>query len=106
MNPTAKIKDKKSKMQIHKYVGEMSRSIYERTQEHKNDIEALKTSSHMLEFGAKVLRYTRSSFERQLLESVLIQESRDHHLLNSRSEYKRCAIPRLATKLGEKDIEK
>ena len=58
------------------YVGETSRSIYERTQEHKNDIEALKSSSHVLrhlldrhendswrevEFGAKVLEYTRSS---------------------------------------------
>jgi hypothetical protein len=116
-----KIKEIKMKMKIHKYVGETSRSIFERTQEHKNDIEALKTSSHMLrhlldrhendswkevEFGAKVLRFTRSSFERQLLESVLIQENRDHHLLNSRSEYNRCAIPRLATKMGEKDIEK
>ena len=77
----------KQKMKIHKYVGETARSVFERIQEHRNDIETLKTSSHMLrhlldshenenwkevEFGAKVLRYTRSAFERQLLESVLI----------------------------------
>ena len=41
-----------------------------------------------------------------MLESVLIQENRDHHILNSRSEYNRCAIPRLATKMGEKNMEK
>ena len=48
----------------------------------------MKTSSHMLrhliemhpgeersqvEFGIKVLRFTKSSFERQVLESVIIQ---------------------------------
>ena len=58
-----------------------------------------------IEFGVKVLRYTRSSFERQILESVLIQSSRDHHILNSRSEFNRCAIPRLVTKLGEKEMK-
>ena len=52
------------------------------------------------------MRYTRSAFERQLLESVLIEGNRHHHILNARSEYNRCAIPRLATKMGEKDIEK
>ena len=35
-----------------------------------------------------------------------MQGSRHHHILNARSEYNRCAIPRLATKLGEKDIGK
>ena len=90
--------------------------MYERGLEHQGDVSQLKTSSHMLrhmlemhrgeerseiEFGVKVLRFTRSSFERQILESVLIQNSRDHHILNSRSEFNRCAIPRLVTKLGE-----
>ena len=86
-----------------------------------NDVDQLKTSSHMLrhllemheneerskvEFGMKVLRYTRSSFERQILESVLIQGSRDHQILNRRAEYNRCVIPRLVTKLGEKEMKK
>ena len=121
-----KMKEQLEKMKIYKNVGETARSIYERTQEHKNDVEGLKPSSHMLrhlidrhenenwkeiEFGARVMRYTRSAFERQLLESVFIQGNRHHHILNARSEYiilatqyNRCAIPRLATKMGEKDI--
>ena len=59
-----------------------------------------------VEFGLKVLIYTRSSFDRQILESVLIQGSRGHHILNSRAEYNRCAVPRLVTKLGEKEMKK
>ena len=60
-----------------------------------NDVEQLKTSGHILrhileihadedisrnEFVIRVLRYTRSSFERQILESVLIWGSRDIEL--------------------------
>ena len=57
-----------------------------------------------------MIQFTRSSFERQVLESVIIQKERHHHLLNSRSEFNRCAIPRLSTKIGdykkyEKEIE-
>ena len=37
---------------------------------------------------------------------LCVQENRDHHILNSHSEHNRCTIPRLATKMGEKDIEK
>ena len=53
----------------------------------------------------RVLKYTRSSFERQILESVLIQNNRNHHILNSRSEYNRCALPRLTAKMGNKEIK-
>ena len=54
----------------------------------------------------RVLRYTRTSFERQIYESVLIQENRSHHhLLNSKSEYNRCAIPRLTMKLGDREMK-
>jgi hypothetical protein len=116
-----KIRESKEKIKKHLYVGETSRSIYERALEHQNDVDQLKTSSHMLrhllqmhpgeersnvEFGIKVLRYTRSSFERQILESVMIQGKRDHHIMNSRAEFNRCAIPRLVTKLGEKELKK
>ena len=58
-----------------------------------------------VEFGIRVLKFTRSCFERQILESVLIQNRRDHHVLNSRSEFNRCAIPRLVSKLGEKELK-
>ena len=75
------------RMKIYKYVGETSRSIYERTWEHVNSLKQLHTSSQMLkhiveehgedeidnvEFGAKVVRYTRNAFERQVIESVII----------------------------------
>ena len=36
-------------------------------------------------------------------EAVLIQANRGHTILNSRSEYNRCALPRLGTKLGERE---
>ena len=37
------------------------------------------------------------------MESVIIQEERHHHILNSKSEYNRCSLPRLTAKLGEKE---
>ena len=45
-----KIKEMKGKINkhIYLYIGETSRSIYERTLEHQGDVEQLKTSSHML----------------------------------------------------------
>ena len=116
-----KIRELKKKIKKHLYIGETSHSMFERAFEHQNDVEQLKTTSHMLrhllemhrdeerskiEFGVKVLRYTRSSFERQILESVMIQNMRDHHIMNSRSEFNRCAIPRLVTKLGDKELKK
>jgi hypothetical protein len=54
----------------------------------------------------RIIKNTRSAFERQISESVMIQKSRWHNIMNSKSEYNRCAIPRLTTKLGEKDLER
>ena len=104
-----------------KYIGESARSAYERLWEHQHQLEQLSPESHMLkhiverhpeekiediEFRAKIIKYTRSAFERQIRESVLIQENKDcHNILNSKSEYNRCSIPRLTTKLGEKEIK-
>ena len=40
------------------------------------------------------------------MESVQIQKQRKGHiLLNSRSEYNRCAIPKISSKLGDKEIK-
>ena len=109
------------KMRLYKYIGETSRSCYERSKEHQNDMRQLKPSSHLLrhaldqhegeqlsniKFGMEVLKYTRTSFERQILESVLIQQNTNHHILNSRSEYNRCSLPRLSTRLGDKEYKK
>ena len=55
-----------------------------------------------VKFGMQVLKYTCSSFGRQIMESVLIQQERDQHqLLNSRTEYNRCSLPRLCKQMGE-----
>jgi hypothetical protein len=52
------------------------------------------------------MKNTRTAFERQIMESVMIQKSRDHHIMNNKAEYNRCALPRLTTKLGERDLER
>ena len=108
-------------MKLYKYIGETSRSTFERSNEHLNDMHQIKPTSHLLRhildrhggenmnevrFGMKIIQHTRSSFERQLLESVCIQQNRHHNILNSRSEYNRCSIPRLSTKLGDQDFKK
>ena len=59
-----------------------------------------------IKFGMKVLKTTRTAFERQILESVTIQKAWHHNIMNNKAEYKRCALPRLTAKLGEKDLEK
>ena len=102
----------------YKYIGETSRSIFERGWEHKLGVKYMNTGSYMLRhavdmhpgkefdtsrYRVKILEYARSSFERQIRESVHLQNNREHHLLNSKSEYNRCAIPRLTTVLGEKE---
>ena len=110
------------KIKLYKYVGETSRSSFERGWEHVNDMAQLKNSSHMLKhvllnhkeqdmehvkFGMKILRTCKSSFERQIYESVTIQQERlEHHVLNSRSEYNRCSLPRISAQIGEQDYEK
>ena len=57
-------------------------------------------------FNIRVLSYCKSSFERRILESVTIQKERHHHLLYSKAEYNRSAVPRLTTKIGEKQYKK
>ena len=59
-----------------------------------------------IEFGMRILKSTRTAFERQILESVLIQKSRHHKIMNNKAEYNRCALPRLTAKLGEKDLDR
>ena len=59
-----------------------------------------------IQFGVKVVRYTRSAFDRQVMESVIIQEERSHNILNSKSEYNRCSLPRLTANLGDREWKK
>ena len=68
---------------------------YERGFEHLSDLLNTNTKSHILrhyvqshteeEFGGmkfqnKLLKFTRTAFEKQILESVLIRENRNHNL--------------------------
>ena len=57
-------------------------------------------------FSMKVLKRHKSAFVRQINEAVLI-DMNSNKVLNSKSEYNRCQIPRLTVKVGEKDcVEK
>ena len=111
----------KNKIKRYIYIGETNRSVFERGLEHQNDVVACKTSSHILRhlldqheeeekewdnirFGMKIIKNTRTAFERQILESVEIQKARTQNILNNKSEYIRCALPRLTAKLGERDL--
>ena len=110
------------KIKKYMYVGETARSTFERSWEHVHDMKSLSTKSHMLKhavdarpneelstlrFGIKVIKYARKAFDRQIFESVAIEENRlHHHLLNSRSEFNRSAVPRLVCKLGDNTYKK
>ena len=113
---------KMKKIHLYKYVGETACSAYERGAEHLDALEKLSEESHMLKhiasshseekienikFGFKVIKFTQSALERQVLESVQIQEERRvNTILNSRAEYSRCTIPRLTAKMGNADFDK
>ena len=117
----AKIKEenKEETPKVHVYIGETSRSAFERGYEHLDDIQQLKPNSHLLlhlldkhegemfnevDLRMEVLAYPRTAYERQILEAVLIQQNKHQEIMNSRSEYNRSAIPRLGLKLGEKEF--
>ena len=95
-----------------KYIGETSRSVYERAKEHWNAFRDLSIQSHMLkhyflehediemadmEFGIRVTGTYTSAIERQIAEAVKIEKEvkKGKKLLNSKSEFNRCELPRL-----------
>ena len=106
-----------------KYIGETWRTAYERGSEHQEDVKNLKENSHILKhiievhpgrkieevkFGMRVIRKFNSALERQVNEAVSIhQAQRDGYtLLNSKSEYSRCTVPRLKVETNEELLEK
>ena len=111
-------RDLKRNISLYKYVGESSRSLYERGWEHEQDKNQLNTTSHMLKhiiqehegediekikFGIRTIQYCRSSFERQILEACKIQEERKKHtILDSRSEFNRSRYKR--TRKEKKEV--
>ena len=113
----------KDKIKIPKYVGETSRSAYERGFEHLDKLATLSSNSHMLkhmisthenedfsevQWGMFVLEFKRTAFERQISEAVKIQaeaEKTETDILNSKSEYNSCCLPKLVTRIGDKESE-
>ena len=105
----------------YKYVGETARSVYERGLEHQEGLEKMSEDNHMMKhvashhqdmelddvkFGMKVVRFTHTAMERQVLESVRIQEEQKRsYILNSKAEYSRCTLPRLTAKMGEAEYD-
>ena len=118
-------KDKEKKMKKEykvKYVGETGRSAYERGAEHLSDFMNYDEGSHMLKhylachkdlkmnevkFGMRVRNSFRSALERQVGEAVAIdvEKRKGKCLMNSKSEYNRCSIPRITTKSIKETVD-
>ena len=96
------------------YYGETHCSAYERGTQHGRDYISKKEDSHMFKhfsdkhsnekiedvrFGMSVIKQHFSSFSRQVMESVLIFS--DPHVMNSKSMYNRCQVPRLSVMVGD-----
>ena len=107
---------KEKEVRLHKYVGETGRSAFERGKEHLKDRDKWDKGSHILKhivlahegekeekvrFRMKIVRTHRSAFERQIFEGIRIQSERKiHDILNSKTEYNRCALPRIEINVG------
>ena len=101
------------------YVGETSRSLFERVWEHQRDRGNREEDSHMIkhwreehpdmeeppQFHFKLVSRFRDCLTRQVAEAVRIHR-RSSMVLNSKTEYSRCHIPRLVTEVREEELEK
>ena len=90
------------------YVGESSRSLYERAREHQADRNKGSDDSHQVKhwmidhqdllappkFQFKIIQTFKDPLSRQLAEAVRI-ELRGENILNSKGEFNRCKVPRL-----------
>ena len=100
------------------YVGETSRSAFERGEEHDKDLELCRVRSHMLrhvveqhegesigeiDFRMEIVSSHRSAFERQVREAVMIERLDENYSLNSKLEYSRTVIPKIKIKMGNKE---
>ena len=99
------------------YVGESSRSIKERGGEHWRDYKNNSQKSHILKhqqihhphqepkFVLRAVSFFKTALERQVGEAVRIRRrGGEGAVLNSKSEFDRCRIPRLVVE--EQDLEK
>ena len=110
----------REKGKYYRYIGETSRSAYERGLEHFKDLEYSRLRSHMLKpcvlkhqdmdptsikFKMKIVSSHKAAFERQIKEAVLIHRYSGPLLMNSKSEYNCCTIFRVSIKMGNRQEE-
>ena len=99
------------------YVGETSKSLFERGSEHWRDFRLRKEDSHILKhhqihhggrgapsFHLRPVRFFKTPLTRQIAEAVLIQRWGEDRVLNSKAEFNRSKISRLT--LGEEEEDK
>ena len=96
----------------YKYIGETNRSGYERGKEHWDQKRNFSEKSHILKhclihhkeknpeevvFGMKIRKQYKTALERQIGEAVAILEEKEKgtELMNSKSEFNRCSLPRI-----------
>ena len=121
-NKKEKKVEKRRKEYKVKYVGETGRSAYERGAEHISDFHNFDEGSHLLKhylachrdlkmsdmkIGMRVRNVFRTALERQIGEAVAIdmEQRKGMELLNSKSEYNRCQIPRITTRSAKEMLE-
>ena len=101
---------------VEKYVGETSRSGFERGGEHVRDCKKKQEDSHMWkhmetvhggvstpDFSFKVVKTFQSALMRQVAEAVRIEKV--GKVLNSKGMYNRCSLPRLTVQQNDKIVE-
>ena len=113
-------KRKELERRTFKYIGETSRSAYERGGEHLRDLNDHDPGSHLLkhvikyhmddpdnvEFRMKVLTSHFTAFNRQITEAVKIKRNEGIFLMNSKSEYNRSLLPSIRTNDSKTPWEK
>ena len=98
------------------YIGETSKSGFERGVNHQTDYRGLHLDSHILKhkilhhgegeaisFSMKILQKHSSAFKRQVHEAVMVEMMEGENLLNSKGGFNRCTLPRLTIKMGDKE---
>ena len=98
------------------YIGETSKSGFERGVNHQNDYRGLHLDSHILKhqvlqhgegeninFSMKIVKKFSSAFKRQVYEAVMVEMMEGKDLLNSKGGFNRCTLPRLTIRMGDKE---
>ena len=101
---------------------ETARSICERYSDHHKDYKDNLEKSHMSkhvelahssdstkpEFDVRIIKFCKTAIERQVFEAVQIASRANEQgvtILNSKSEFNRCSLPRIVMYCGENSNE-